>query len=165
MNMSPDHEDFRQLRQLLALKRHEVPPPGYFEGFSRQVMARIKAGEQAEDRASWLLGVPWFRRAWDLLERQPIWAGAFGAAVCALLVWGVVAPDNGDDRQPTGLAVSGNPLVPVAGGSDMGFLPRSAAVHFPSTNPITGTQPRSSLFDDIPLPRPALIDTQRKLGH
>lgn len=164
MNMSPDQEDFKQLRQLLALKRHEIPPPGYFEGFSRQVMARIKAGGKAEDRAGWVLGVPWFRRVWDVMERQPIWAGAFGAAVCALLVWGVVAPENADERQSMGLAVSGNPLVQTAGGSEMGVLARAAALHFPSTNPVVSTQPRSSLFDEMQLPRPALIDTQTRLA-
>lgn len=49
----PSPDDFQALRRLLALKRHEKPPPGYFEDFSARVMARIEAEEQVRAR-SWL---------------------------------------------------------------------------------------------------------------
>src|SRR5580765_528 len=84
--MNSENENFEQLRRMLAVKRHEQPPPGYFHNFSGQVIARIKAGERGDkifDKS--LLG-----RFWAMLEAKPVFAGAFGAAVCAVLISGIV---------------------------------------------------------------------------
>jgi hypothetical protein len=83
--MNPDSENFEPLRRLLALKRHEQPPPGYFNRFSREVIARIKTGEQGQ------LGErPWLHWLWTALEARPVLAGAFGAGVCILLIAGIM---------------------------------------------------------------------------
>jgi hypothetical protein len=42
MNSAP--EEFEALKQLLSLKRHEEPPPGYFDQLPRRIQARIQAG-------------------------------------------------------------------------------------------------------------------------
>lgn len=90
--MSRESEEFGSLRRLLVLKRHEQPPPGYFNHFSAQVIARIKAGERVDegvlDRLFW--EAPWLQRLWAALEAKPILAGAFGAVVCGLLIFGVI---------------------------------------------------------------------------
>ncbi len=101
MSMSPEQDNFESLRRLLVLKRYEQPPPGYFNGFSRDVLARIRAGERVDepDTLERLYAeAPWLRRLLSALEARPIWAGAFGVAVCGLLVAGIVyseSPDTG----------------------------------------------------------------------
>jgi hypothetical protein len=98
--MSRDSEDFGPLRRLLALKRHEQPPPGYFNHFSGQVIARIKAGERVDehvlDRLFW--EAPWLQRLLAALEAKPILAGAFGATVCGLLIFGVIYSERLDSK-------------------------------------------------------------------
>ncbi len=93
MSMYPDSEHFDQLRRLLALKRHEQPPPSYFHNFSRQVIARLQAGEQAHDVSPllrWFWETPWVQRLWATLESRPALAGALGVAACSLLLAGFV---------------------------------------------------------------------------
>jgi hypothetical protein len=154
--MNQNTENFDQLRRLLALKRHELPPPGYFNGFSRQVIARIKVGETGEpgtlfDRLVW--EAPWLQRIWAALEAKPILAGAFGIAVCGLLITGVIYSDKTD--------VSSMALMPAteAESSPMGLANGSAADHPllakpvlfepSSTSPIATAQTDDSLLGDI----------------
>lgn len=90
--MNPDSENFDSLRRLMALKRHEVPPPGYFNRFSRDVMARIKAGDTGDAVGA---DLPWVQRVFGMFELKPMFAGAFGMTVCALLISGVVSVESG----------------------------------------------------------------------
>src|SRR5262245_34278820 len=95
--MSPETENFESLRRLLALKRHEQPPPGYFNNFSRQVIVRIQAGERGDDAIGfgrWLLEGVWLQRFWNAFETKPALAGAFGVMVCGLLLSGVIYSDQ-----------------------------------------------------------------------
>jgi hypothetical protein len=43
--MNPESENFEALRQLMALKRHEQPPPGYFSRLPDKIALRIERGE------------------------------------------------------------------------------------------------------------------------
>ena len=95
--MNPDPENFEALRRLLALKRHEQPPPGYFNGFSSSVIARIKAGERGEPDTvlQRLFGEQgWWQSLCASLQSRPGYAGAFGAIACTLLISGIVYSEN-----------------------------------------------------------------------
>jgi len=99
-----DSEDFEQLRRLLALKRYEQPPPGYFNRLSREVIARIKAGEQEEGTGV----MSWLSRFWAAFETKPLLAGAFGTAVCALLVSGISYSEKMETPQIAALPTVGD---------------------------------------------------------
>jgi len=155
MSTKPDPQDFSDIRRLLALKRHEQPPPGYFSHFSREVILRIRAGERASDHfyESWLV-TAWLQRFWSAMENRPALAGAFGACLCAAMLWAFVSTENAGT---TSAVIAGEPL----GGQKS--LPRvfpanqlgdGMLVGFSSTNGVVA-QPHSALFDGG-WPRPDL---------
>lgn len=69
-----EEESSQRLQQLLRLKRHESPPPGYFREFSGGVIERIRATE-AEGAVSWWRR--WFPRAPKSSEGHGIAASLF----------------------------------------------------------------------------------------
>jgi hypothetical protein len=81
--MSENENNFETLRQLLALKRHEIPPPGYFEDFSSGVIARIRASETAQR-------MPWLLRFLQIFESRPAYPVALASSLCVLLLFGIV---------------------------------------------------------------------------
>jgi hypothetical protein len=104
--MNPEQENFNNLRRLLALKRHEVPPPGYFNGFSQQVVLRIRGGERA-DAGSFrelLWEAPWLQRIWSLIEAKPVIAGVFAAAASGLLIAGMISSEQAPALSPVALS-------------------------------------------------------------
>ena len=91
MNQSPD--DFDDLRRLLALKRHEVPPPGYFDRFPAQVMARIGREEASAPK-------PWWNSLFVSLAWTRLMAVANLAALAGVGIIGVTLVNLRDDDLP-----------------------------------------------------------------
>jgi hypothetical protein len=158
--MNAEQEDFEALRRLLALKRHEQPPPGFFNDFSRQVVARIQAtrGEPYEESLlERLFGkAPWVARLWEALETKPALAGAFGVLVCGLLISGIIYSEKapvepmgpvavlpgsaeGPDK-PVEMAVQAVPTPLIGQATPAGFS---------STMGAASAQSPDSLFDEI----------------
>jgi len=155
--MNPEQEEFRDLRRLLALKRHEQPPPGFFNNFSQDVLVRIRAGERIEDTTydevlAW--EAPWLKRFLNLLDSKPILAGAFGAAVCGLLLAGVLVAEAPADSDGMPMVVKVTPetengLAPLKiaiAPSAAGPLFERPADRFSSMGAALPSQPRDSLF-------------------
>ena len=141
--MSLGTENFDSLRRLLALKRHEQPPPGYFQRFSNQVIARIESGDSGEkvsvlERMLW--EAPWLQRLWASFEAKPVLAGAFGVAVCGLLIAGVIASDRTDIPPvaviPVAPGVSDSLEVATVSTADHPLLAKPAIIEASSTNPV-----------------------------
>lgn len=90
MNTPPDN-DFSELRRLLSLKRHEQPPPGYFDALAKTVIASLKAEQMAETHAEHADGMPpWVFQLLERLRMRPAFAGALGAGMCALVMGGIL---------------------------------------------------------------------------
>jgi len=145
MSMNSELDDFQSLRRLLVLKRHEQPPPGYFNGFSRQVIARIEAGEQAAS-SSLLAGVwlesSWIFRAFQAFQTKPILAGAFGLSICGMLVAGIAYSGDGQAS-----------LAPMADSSSAGLqleqpatIGLAQSVREADVNSMAPAERRDSLF-------------------
>ncbi|MGA9449741.1 MAG: hypothetical protein WBW41_00190, partial [Verrucomicrobiia bacterium] len=102
--MNENENNFESLRRLLALKRHEIPPPGYFNDFSRQVMSRIRAGETAESEE--FAGSSWLLRFLQVFEAKPAFVSAFASSLCLLLLLGIVYAERPDGTPKTSLLAS-----------------------------------------------------------
>jgi hypothetical protein len=162
--MSADQESFEQLRRLLALKRYEQPHPKYFNDFSQQVIARLRDGERVEDTA--LENVFWLQRLWSLFETKPVFAGAFGAFACAVLVGGCIYSESADLSQSAAATAAisltqNSPQAPTTSVTPNAQVPLDAALvqgqAIPSTDGIIPPQPRGSLFDQVGRLQPQLV--------
>jgi hypothetical protein len=144
--MNPPPESFDALRRLLALKRHEMPPPGYFDRFSERVIARIEAQEHR-------LQPSWWEKMLGLLEIRPLVAAAGGAVALGLLAAGgsalwSVQPD------PTASIAIAIPWVtldsPMAADAATGAGPRTALDPMDassSVNPVLVKHAPPGMFD------------------
>jgi len=135
--MNQDSENFDSLRQLLALKRHEVPPPGYYNRLSRDIMARIKGGDTGNELGA---DLSWFRRFLNVFDVKPVFAGAFGTAVCAFLISGVIT----SERTPAFAAGTVTPDGPMFANMPSSTTSEGDLV---SSNTIASG---GSLFDNLP---------------
>ena len=165
MSMNPEQENFQELRRLLALKRYEQPPPGYFNHFSQQVIARLQAGERFEQHSiletlAW--EAPWLQRLWKALETKPMIAGAFGAAVCAIMVAGIVYSERTDSpniavlgpavvQAPMQVTETTEPASPLSAASP--------APGFSSTEGVIAVRGQESLFQEIKSTQRPLVQT------
>jgi len=145
--MNENENNFESLRRLLELKRHEVPPPGYFNSFSGQIIVRIRAGEAKATRPAAEAEIPWFLKFLQLFELKPAFAGAFASALCLLLIFGIVYADRPEATPQSVLPAAGQ-----SSGSFAAMTPMPMAQNGNSTglvasnNPANSLQPVASVF-------------------
>ncbi|MDR3456324.1 MAG: hypothetical protein P4N60_02670 [Verrucomicrobiae bacterium] len=97
--MNENENNFKDLKNLLKLKRHEVPPPGFFNHFSDGVIARIREGEdgRAGSFAERLNdSAPWLVRFLRVFEAKPGVIGGFATSLCLMLLFGVVLAERSE---------------------------------------------------------------------
>jgi hypothetical protein len=174
MRMDTQPENFENLRRLLVLKRHEKPPPGYFDGLSREVFLRLQAGESDQqagwERPEW--EAPWLQRLWEALSLKPFLTGAMGVAACGMVLAGILfaeAPDSAvfaNNGAPNG-APPPSPLMAMPASTPGIAFNQSLLLPEPvaATNVTTSLQPTipSGLFGgDI---NPELVKGRPLLGN
>ena len=134
--MNTDPEDFESLRKLLALKKHEQPPPGYFNDLPSQIWRKIEAEPKAQS---------FWQKIFPPISIKPSVAYAFGVVVCGTLIIGIGSSlKNSPEQQANSpvLQAGNGPVIPVTSAA-ASLDPNNPA----STNPVTGPQlfPKSQL--------------------
>ena len=152
--MNEKEQNFEHLKQLLQLKQREVPPPGYFNHFPGEVIARIRAGEAArsENLAERLQSdAPWLANFLRIFEAKPGVVGAFATGLCLLLVLTVVFAERSEQTARDILAIApepsgvpGNSLASVATAT-LATADNTGGI-VASTNPVTSLQPTPTMF-------------------
>lgn len=99
-------DEAQRLLRLLALKRHEVPPPGFFDRLPARVLLNIRAGTEMPDRA-------WWERALDLIRHEPMVAGSYAALGVGAALFGVSVFQMALDPEVPGATTMQGLLTPT----------------------------------------------------
>jgi len=145
--MNESENNFEPLRRLLALKRYEIPPPGYFDRFSSQVISRLRAGEAGASRA--IAEPSWWLRLLQAFEAKPAFAGTFASSLCILLVFGIVYAERPEGIMPNSpvFATVSQPVASLVSATMSGPAPSSQSTGLMiNTNPVLSLEPAPSLF-------------------
>jgi hypothetical protein len=154
-----DSNHFHDVKRLLKLKRHEAPPPGYFNHFSGDVISRIRAGEgrEAEGFLAKFEGNSFMAGLVQLLHVKPGVLGGFATSLCLLLLIGVVMAERTDDTSTasdiTGLKIA--PTDTTLGTSPLGLAAVDSSTGITiSSNSMVSLQPTVATFSSQPSQNP-----------
>ena len=156
--MNEENQNFDELKRLLKLKRHELPPPGYYNNFSNGVIAGIRREQRPGGSVIRLNSeAPWLVRFLRVFEARPGLIGGFATSLVLILVFGVVLSDrsNSDTQNvfamPTADANSSTvaSVDPTASATPQNYaantMDSSGGISV-STNPATSLQPSAAPF-------------------
>jgi hypothetical protein len=140
MNTNP--ESFEALRKLMAVKRHEEPPPGYFGTLSQKIAVRIERGEGQLSLWEWLSAN---------FTLRPVFAYAFAVAAFGAFTASVLYSGKGSSQET--LAQEGPATAWANAGPTAAFAsqmesapPLHVANWLGNTNPGAPPQTLPSLF-------------------
>jgi hypothetical protein len=152
--MNSDPEKFETLRKLMALKRHEQPPPEYLHQLSGRIITRIEHGEGRLN-------------LWDKFSARfslrPSVAYAFGLTVCGALGLSAVYMVRQEMNQPADsspeAALRGPlPSIALASQSSPAAQPLHVVNWLGNTNPTADAQLELPLFNARPAAVPVSYD-------
>jgi hypothetical protein len=163
--MNENENNFESLRRLLALKRHETPPPGYFNNFSSQVLQGIRVGQtdKPTNLSEELFNhAPWLAKLLHAFDTRPVFAGGFAGALCLLLLFGIVYAERPDfTPQPLLQAANSSASLAAVSPTALSQSPDQLGI-VSSTNPVLSLQPVASPFgQQNPLAQPVNFSPSR----
>ncbi len=151
--MNESEQQFDNLRQLLKLKQHEIPPPGYFAGFSSQIISSIQEERAASRPTQSSTSPSWLTQFLSVFDSRPGLLGGLATSMVLFLVLGIVLADHSDNEISANYATDAamQPSSPLASAAIPAEMPSvndqtSSGGITVSTNPVTSLQPASSLF-------------------
>jgi hypothetical protein len=155
MNMDP--ESFDSVRKLLAFKRHEGPPPGFFANLPGKVMARIERGDGH---------LTFWERVSSNFTLRPAFACAFAVAAFGAFSASVFYSGNAKDQEAQAQegpeTAWGNAAPTAAFASQNDFSPSLHVANWlGNTNPGAPPQVLPSLFS----PRGHAVSVSYETGN
>ena len=141
MNSNPD--DFEALRKLMALKRHELPPPGYFNRLPDRIAIRLeREGSQLGFWGRILAGCSF----------RPVFAYSFALAAFGALTMSVIYSVRMQPAESAQMPLgtgwrTGAPEEALAASQANVFEPLHVANWMGNTNPGVTASALPSLFD------------------
>ncbi len=99
--MQPPDDAEQRLVRLLALKRHEIPPPGFFDQLPVRILVNLRAGTEVVE-------IPWWTRAWRVLIHEPMIGLSYAALGVGAVLFGISVLE-------TAIDVQNPPLSPTQG--------------------------------------------------
>jgi hypothetical protein len=127
------------VEKLVALKRYEQPPPGYFHLLPGRIIRRIEQGEgQTRFWQAW----------WPSFSTRPVLAFALGLTVCGVLSVAIFSRPKLDQTPAAGETPPGGQWAADTYGSlSTGETAPGVSGWLGSTNPVTAPQTGDSLFE------------------
>jgi len=136
--MQPESKRSVSIEKIIALKRLEQPPPGYFQLLPGRIVSRIQRGEGQSG---------FWEKWWPAFCFRPILAYALGLTVCGTLAAGLFWSPTVE--QATGVAETfpgDRWAVTSSDAPDTVETPLDGARWLGSTNPVMAPRSGDSLF-------------------
>lgn len=146
--MNADHDKQSELQKVLALKRHEAPPPRFFKGFSDKVIDRLHVPEPPVD-------LPWWHRLGVDFGSKPVLVSISAVVVCGCLAAGMVASMRVDPLKPAPRSASDQTHLVVAP------APNALTDPGPHLNPASGQQMLPRIGDPVVVSEPSVFGQMR----
>ena len=136
--MDQESKNSLKVERIIALKRYEQAPPGYFHLLPDRIISRLERGEgQSRFWENW----------WPAFRVRPALAYALGLTVCGVLAAGIYCPPKIDQTAGAGEPPPGERWAEASASTlESRDIPLTGSRWLGSTNPVTAPGIGDSLF-------------------